>query len=83
MLRQRTTDPLLWFVVIGVNLRQILHPDDAHGSAHAIFLVLALFIYAIGYLGIRQKRIFTESDHLSPAAKTQPARSVHQANFRI
>ncbi|MBT7864323.1 MAG: AraC family transcriptional regulator [Gemmatimonadetes bacterium] len=56
---------VLWVVVIGVNLRQYFHPAHAHGSSHAIFLILTVFIYAIGYLGIRQKRIFTdESDDL-------------------
>lgn len=52
---------ILWAVVIAVNVLYYLQPvETRHASSHAIFLVLTLFIYAIGYLGIRQKQIFAD-----------------------
>lgn len=50
---------LLWIVVIVINISGFVR-SQGHGGDHLVFLLLTVFIYAIGYLGIRQRNVFTE-----------------------
>jgi AraC-like DNA-binding protein len=61
---------LFWLVIILLVVNKFLGGSDPqHSGAHGIFLPLTLFIYAIGYLGIKQKPIFV--DLVNPAADNQ------------
>ncbi len=52
---------MLWIVVIVLNVPRLLSASGAaHDNSHVIFLLLTVFIYAIGYLGIRQRNTFSE-----------------------
>ena len=51
---------ILWLMVIAYAVFPLTpFSQKAHPSSHSIFLPLTIFIYAIGYLGIRQQNIFT------------------------
>ena len=51
----------LWLVVILINLIPFFGSSETyHANTHWVFLILTIFIYAIGYLGINQHNIFTD-----------------------
>lgn len=51
---------LLWLMVIAYAILPLAFgSQNLHSNSHSIFLPLTIFIYAIGYLGMRQRNIFT------------------------